>query len=1049
MPKPPRSLILDDTNGNGEFDEGDDLKNDIKITLGSYLSELTKTVPTKNAYEIAAELEDSASFNQVTDRTPAFVTGQGSGEPVYIDDVAEAAKAYFESTGDGDFGDGDDPLLGLIDKTLRSAKHGELLGSITGDGKSEVEQKVSAVLKNNRFTPGGKSPYIQNGERSAYYARTQKMMGEYVKDTDDDSKAVAYEVEDLQKIALSLLLKATGRVQSDVDPTSLDSGTVLSADEDGDGLFAIASVRVGNEKVGSGDLETRNAYRGNRLTKNDTVEAELRDPEIPAKAGFLDFDTPGASYGQMYNHLENFAPFGAYSPSPIALLLPQFVTIAASTAAVGLIVGLLTGDLGFPKKDILDPGTDVLPPGANRQSASAFGSFSSTLKRMMAIPETKASFLPSVFVGLLWFQVSALYGGAGLVTSVQRGVARDTVSFMDQLANDDLFSGGFISDLNAIGILIDSLLNSKFFRFTVTMATLGDKIITGSWKKSKNFNYGIGKANLDELPDNALYRVAKSRKQKGSKGLVWQAGNIPSAYILPSAFLAATAKGDNASLGSSLAGFLSNSSLNDKFVNPDSFTDNPGKRLPSELVEAIENQLEIEYVPFYFHDLRTNEIIAFHAFIQNISDSYAAEWSPQKGIGRVEPAYIYGGTSRSISMQFLVAATNNKEDYDEMWYKINKLVTLVYPQFSRGRVVTDGSINFVQPFSQVQTASPLVRIRLGDLFKSNYSKFSLARLFGLGQSEEAFQPDPNSSAGITDEQLAEVEELSEASKKVYDSRATGFITTDQVEISPTTLNIAPLVPGIGVTQNGVNMNVTLRGTVTLPIFVSPPSEENGASAAARVAAAGTPAALDAGTAELPEIEVNTKYAIALDQDSNDTINEKFNPGVPGQYTVTVSHASLMLQPAWAKTLIAFEAGLIPDPFASPPAESDFFSSDNNAIVRSFESTRGRGLAGAITNMEFDWNEKPWATDTPGSKAPIFCSVTLQFAPIHDITPGLDSDGFNRAPIYNVGKVMNGIAGDPYGQSTRNNEDIQAEMKLQVDKVGTSMKDLAKKVKDGT
>ena len=45
--------------------------------------------------------------------------------------------------------------------------------------------------------------------------------------------------------------------------------------------------------------------------------------------------------------------------------------------------------------------------------------------------------------------------------------------------------------------------------------------------------------------------------------------------------------------------------------------------------------------------------------------------------------------------------------------------------------------------------------------------------------------------------------------------------------------------------------------------------------------------------------------------------------------------------------------------------------------------------------------------------------------------------------------MNGIAGDPYGQSTRNNEDIQAEMKLQVDKVGTSMKDLAKKVKDGT
>ena len=115
MPTPPRSLVLDDTNGNGEFDEGDDLKGDVKITLGAYLSGLTKTSPTKNAYEIAAELEESASFNQVTDRTPALVTGQGSGEPVYIDDVAQAAKAYFESTSDGDFGDGDD-LTTTIDK---------------------------------------------------------------------------------------------------------------------------------------------------------------------------------------------------------------------------------------------------------------------------------------------------------------------------------------------------------------------------------------------------------------------------------------------------------------------------------------------------------------------------------------------------------------------------------------------------------------------------------------------------------------------------------------------------------------------------------------------------------------------------------------------------------------------------------------------------------------------------------------------------------------------------------------------------------------------
>ena len=1058
MPTPPRSLILDDANGNGKFDEGDDLKDEIKVTLGSYLSELTKTSPTKNAYDIAAELEEPASFNQVTDRTPPLVTGQGSGEPVYINDVAKAAKAYFETTGNGDFGDGDDPLLGLIDKTLRSAKHGEVLGSITGNGKSEVEQRVSDVLKNNRFTPGGKSPYIQNGERSAYYARTQKVMGEYVKDTDDDSKAVAYDVEDLQKIALSLLLKATGRAQNDVDPTSLDSGTILSADEGGQGLFAIASVRVGNEKLGAGDLEARNAYRGGRLTKNDTVDAELRDPEIPSSAGFFNFDTPGGSYGQTYSHLENFAPFGPYSPSPMALLLPQFVTIAASTAAVGLIIGLLTGDLGFPKQDILNPGTDVLPSGASRQSGSIFGAFASTIKKMLNVPETKAAFLPSVFVGLLWFQVSALYGGAGLVTSVQRGVARDTVTFMDQLANDDLFSGGFISDLNAIGIIIDSLIHSKFFRFTITMAVLGDKIITGSWKKSKNFNYGIGKANVDDLPDNALYRVAKSRKTKGSKGLAWQAGNIPSAYVLPQAFVAAATNGaTGVGVETSLGGLLSNVSLSSKLINIDEMASeyNEGRRLPASLVEAIENQLEIEYVPFYFHDLRTNEIIAFHAFIQNISDVYSATWSAQTGIGRVEPAQIYGGTTRAISLKFLIAATNNKEDYDEMWFKVNKLTTLMYPQFSRGRVVSDGSINFVQPFSQVQTASPLVRIRLGDLFKSNYSKFSLARLFGLGQTTEAFQPAPTGDGGTTDSDYEEAGELEVVMKKVADSRsadvegASGFMTADQVIISPTILNIAPVVPGVGATQNGVSTMVPLKGTVTIPILVSPPSNEDGASAAARLAALGTPAAIDAGTAETPEIDVNTKYLVMLDQDSNDIINGMFNPAIPGQYTVTVSHAMLQLQEAWYQTLVQIEMNMIPDPFAAQPTGSDFFSSENNAVVRSFESTRGRGLAGAITSMDFDWNEKPWATETIGSKAPIFCAVTLNFSPIHDITPGLDVDGFNRAPIYNVGKAMNGIGGDPYGGPIGNNEAVQKEINLQQSTIGTSMKTLVQNVVDET
>src|SRR5205814_7925206 len=89
-------------------------------------------------------------------------------------------------------------------------------------------------------------------------------------------------------------------------------------------------------------------------------------------------------------------------------------------------------------------------------------------------------------------------------------------------------------------------------------------------------------------------------------------------------------------------------------------------------------------------------------------------------------------THRKINMSFAVAATS-KQDFDEMWLKVNKLITLVYPQWSAGtRLDTPDGQSFIQPFTQIPTASPLIRIRLGDVIRSNYSRFNLARLFGLG-----------------------------------------------------------------------------------------------------------------------------------------------------------------------------------------------------------------------------------------------------------------------------------------------------------------------------
>ena len=96
-------------------------------------------------------------------------------------------------------------------------------------------------------------------------------------------------------------------------------------------------------------------------------------------------------------------------------------------------------------------------------------------------------------------------------------------------------------------------------------------------------------------------------------------------------------------------------------VTPDSIDD--------EDVKKLENLLESEYVPFYFHDLRTNEIVAFHAFLTNLNESYAAQYSSDEGFGRIDPVRTYRNTTRRIELSFMVVATNYKEDFDTFWYK--------------------------------------------------------------------------------------------------------------------------------------------------------------------------------------------------------------------------------------------------------------------------------------------------------------------------------------------------------------------------------------------
>jgi hypothetical protein len=93
-------------------------------------------------------------------------------------------------------------------------------------------------------------------------------------------------------------------------------------------------------------------------------------------------------------------------------------------------------------------------------------------------------------------------------------------------------------------------------------------------------------------------------------------------------------------------------------------------------------------------------------------------------------------------------------------------------------------------------------------------------------------------------------------------------------------------------------------------------------------------------------------------------------------------------------------------FSSP---NEYFATSRNnkggnSIIRSFEDAGGRGLAGSIRSLSFDWNEAPWETSA-GSRAPIWCKVSMQFNPIHDIPMGLDHEGMPRAVPYPVGETV--------------------------------------------
>ena len=452
-----------------------------------------------------------------------------------------------------------------------------------------------------------------------------------------------------------------------------------------------------------------------------------------------------------------------------------------------------------------------------------------------------------------------------------------------------------------------------------------------------------------------------------------------------------------------------------------------GNRISRDVVAAYEKFVDLEYVPFTIQDLRTNEIISMPAFITAVGDSFSADYSDSQGYGRTDPVKSYSKTTRSIDLSFVLCAMNDK-DFEYMWWVINRLTAMLYPQRSSGRIRTynDNTKRFTQPFSQVPTASPVVRLRLGELFHTNYHVKRLAHLFGDGTPGLDLKVEGDADMAAVNKQLAAVRATSDsdiraaiASEAMKGFKGGKATAGDQVIIKAgaSVLLLGPKEQDSS--KNVASGNRSRKGkkkTITKDVIFTVEKLKTQDVAAKKAVKA----------EDQKEVKMTRVVYRGLIKSAGDA-PDSVKPGTiiqgaayyldnkPGNFarvdmTVSTVGAKLTHDPKSPqfddqvkkqldkKYGAEFAASLV-----TTDEKVDFFASGKNAIVRSFGVAMGRGLAGVITQMSFDYEGANWGVEaTKRNRAPMKTTVTLSFSPIHDLPLGLSAQGKMIAPSHPVG-----------------------------------------------
>ena len=829
-----------------------------------------------------------------------------------------------------------------------------------------------------------------------------------------DTASSIIELRNLKKIGMLMMLNGTGEVIIPRDPEL--TGFISTA---------VPGIARLGQRVPVSKFSAINAYK----VLNPAFEKQ-------EETDFIDGDKDKLSWGSVNNYAVMFA--GRTSTPSVLSATFLMLTIggllklvAAAFATDGTAAPINTQGTATERRRRLGSYIPVDPPSDSLFTLADFG-----LK--LNIAKTRHDYLASVSRGINVFfglgdddssfanpaslvagVATSIAGGTpstpiaqnhGYFNVVLRAVIKSASSFIipgaeaiSRLADNEGNSTENTEDaltvvdsLNPLAVF-EKLNRSVLLQFLNILANIGDISLTLEDQGEGLDSIGEG-LDGDSLGINPAVLQAKGRLNDGT--LAYKQSSINSLFLMPPKILGAANRYDLNKPAQIYSAMATSTQLNytpsannigasktDLMVsNPDHLTNE--NRIKNDIVKKMEEYLERDYMPFWFQDLRTNEIISFHAFLDSVTDGYDTDYSESEGFGRVGKVMVYKNTNRNISLSFKILATG-EDDFNKMWFKVNKLVTLVYPQWTKGREVKFGNNKFVQPFSQHPGASPMIRLRLGDIFKSNYSKFALARLFGFSEGSDfnlegiTAQPDGSSTYATQNTITTNMQTMRDRMRNTTPDPGQGFQTGERAYLAANRNG-----PGNTVSREYRRSPNLPNGTLLpgLPVRATPESNR---------------------------LVINTRLPV--------TVQGRNEYG----YTVRIINATGEQDALWNVEVSALSVDetyvsqqAYRDTVANSGANDDhsestttadaigaFVDPNNNPVFKAFDSTSGTGLAGFIKSLHFDFNEASWVTDEYNSRAPMLISVNLEFAPIHDLHPGIDHHGFNTAPIYNVGGMM--------------------------------------------